>query len=215
MELRKRKRVVYKPKARASKPAPVAASRPMAKVCELRALQRPRFCNGREGRDCSRDVSFYRDAKNDLERLVKLQEKLYYDDLKVPKLLGPSEECRMLKLPDDLRIYREISNDLSFLIDEISTERAASYTERLPPPCLVGDDANSIRKIAQMYSIDIRDISDSLQNSGCPSRLEIQSISRKLEKPLLIGRDTFRKWPSKPKKRDGKQAKFSKVPLLT
>lgn len=204
---------MYKPKTRA-KPAPVA-TRPLAKVRELRALQRPCFRRGSEGRDLSRDVSFYHDVQNELERLVKLQERLYYDDLKVPKLRGASEECRMVRLPDDLRIYREISKDLSFLIEEISTERAISCPERLPPPSVASNDANAIRKIAQMYSIDIRDISESLQNSSCPSRLEIQSISRKLEKPLVMGRDTFRKWPSKPKKRDSSQARFSKVPLLT
>ncbi|QLQ79466.1 hypothetical protein HG537_0C01130 [Torulaspora globosa] len=214
MELRKRKRVVYKANNRA-RTAPMVTSRRITKVCELKSLQRPSFGNTSERRDCSRDVSFYRGVQEDLGRLVKLQERLYYDGLKKPKLLGSSEECRLVRLPDDLRIYAEISKDLDRLVDEISTVKAISYRQCLPPPSVVSDDAGSIRKIAQMYSIDIRDISDSLQNSSCPSRLEIQSISRKLEKPLVIGRDTFRKWPSKPKKRDGRQTKFSKVPLFT
>lgn len=215
MELRKRKRVVYKPKPRARRSVPLTTTRSRAKVCQTRPLQRPCFHNKAQKPGSLMDVRFYRDVQDDLERLVKLQEGLYYNDLKVPKWLGPSKECRMLKLPDDLKIYNDISRDLSFLVDEITTDRSTPYKERLPAPPVNSDDSKAIRKLAQTFNIDIRDISDGLQNNNCSPRIEIQSISRKLEKPLLKDRDTLRKWPSKPRKKDGVHSNFAKVPLFT
>lgn len=217
MELRKRKRVFYNARSRPKRIVSSASSSvPMGKITKVKPFQRPSFHSSKKDSDSSRNVQLYQDAQKELERLTKLQEKLYYENLRVPKWLGPSKNCRMLKLPDDLRIYKDISKDLSYLMNEICLQTAPPFAKRLPMPNVTAaDDPNSIRKVARLYDIDIRDISDNLESTNCSPRLEIQSIGRKLEKPLLKGRDTSKRWPLKPKRKDGEQSNFANVPLFT
>lgn len=181
----------------------------------VKPLQRPGF----RGEECewnsSRDVLSYREAQKNLQRLTKLQNDLYYSDLKIPQLLGPTKECRLFRLPDDIKNFKKITEDLTLLINNIESVNQPVFTKQLPSPHDFTNHPSSMQSLAKLYHIDIRDISDRLTNKKYSSRTEIQSISRKLEKPLLKGRDTSLEWPSKPRKRDGKHNKFGSVSLFT
>lgn len=181
----------------------------------MEPLQRPSFKGGEPEWDLSKDTSSYRELQRDLQRLNKLQNDLYYHDLKVPKLLGPTKECRLLRLPDDVKNFQEITNDLTFLIKDIESAPQPTFAKRLPSPQAINKGPSSMKRLAKLYCIDIRDISESLNNKKCSPRMEIHSISRKLEKPLLKGRDASLEWPAKPRKRDAKHNKFGTVSLLT
>lgn len=53
--------------------------------------------------------------KKDLNRLIKLQQELYYKNLKTPRLLGP-KHFRHLKFPDDMINLQKISYSLEELV---------------------------------------------------------------------------------------------------
>lgn len=185
------------------------------KSCTVRPLERPSYKREECEWDSSRDTLSYREAQKSLQRLIELQDDLYYKDLKVPKLLGPTKEYRLVRLPDDIQNFKSINKDISLLIQNIESVDQPVVMKPLPSPHSVDNGPTSIERLANIYRIDIRDISESLNNKKHSSRVEVQSISRKLEKPLLKGRDTALEWPAKPRRRDAKRSRFGNVPLFT
>lgn len=115
-----------------------------------------------------------------LDKMVPIQDNLYYKDLKVPKFLGPVG-YESLRLPDDISKLKIISRQVKNLIDtinEVEKEETGilegSKTKYTPAPTQkkvllqlkqlnklgkVSDDS-TLNHIANIHGINISDIKD-------------------------------------------------------
>lgn len=95
----------------------------------------------------------------DLNRLIKLQQKLYYQNLKTPRLLGP-KHFKHLKFPDDMINLRKISYNLEKIVSyrklidkEDETARSHDYINDTSQYSSVLDQQKLI-SIAKQESLD-------------------------------------------------------------
>lgn len=95
----------------------------------------------------------------DLNRLIKLQQKLYYQNLKTPRLLGP-KHFKHLKFPDDMINLRKISYNLEKVVSyrklidkEDETARSHDYINDTSQYSSVLDQQKLI-SIAKQESLD-------------------------------------------------------------
>lgn len=233
MELRKRKKVAYAQHHQVSRVnnAVSSSSIPARTTSSVaKPLKRPCYksMEQQDDENLHGDIAFYKESLKGLKRLIRIQNDLYYKDLTVPKYMGPSKNFQLLRIPNDLKTLKDISKDLEYLLKEMSntntTEHQSSSSEKVAQALLSYTDTQHdhpslICRLAELHDIDIRDISDTLINktNSCSSKIEMKSITKKLDKPLIKAKDNSLRWPSKPTKKQRllKNSRFNNVPLYT
>ncbi|CAL9738186.1 hypothetical protein MOSE0_N05226 [Monosporozyma servazzii] len=166
----------------------------------------------------------------DLARLTQLQQKLYFQDLRKPQMLGP-KHFKHLKFPDDMINMGKISHGLSELIkyrtllDEQGSKQEEYHCAQLSEDRqrklvsiathkdidkVNGEDVTAL--IATIQGIDsnqVRDVKcNKLYINGKinfdPDYVninEIKSICKRIDKPLLREKNNNLTWPTRMQKK--------------
>ncbi|CCF58251.1 hypothetical protein KAFR_0E00970 [Kazachstania africana CBS 2517] len=163
-----------KPLLRISKP--VVQSQGRVSNVKIVKLKRPSFLDRNDVDDDSRivDVEMLESHAARLDRLIVLQNELYYKDLTGPKYMGP-KHFEALRLPSDIKNLRRISQGLQTLIShrkklEANADATETYVSKTSPGSmshLMGlnnltrfTKEEILNQISRIHNIDITDIKD-------------------------------------------------------
>lgn len=160
-----------------------------------------------------------------LDRLIPIQDKLYYKNLTGPKFLGP-KNFESLRLPSDIQNLQNIGTNLKQLIElKIESENSQAHnalsTSYTPTIKTYNEkqirslnnlkhfsDNDMVNKVAWIHNINTLDIKElkhisnkNMLDSSFVNIGEVKAISRKLDKRLIRERDMLLEWPTKTKRK--------------
>lgn len=193
-------------------------------------LTRPFYKSQTNYRDEENAITTIQELKlfsNTLEKLIPIQQKLYYDDLNGPQFLGP-RNFETLKLPSDIQKLKNISSGVSdFVQYKESVENVENLLNTNPDasvdivytPTITDERLKEIKMLSQFRDIPEYDMVDRLANihsinikdtkcirnlnikqnldSNFINKNEVNVISKRLEKKLQKERNNNVTWPNK------------------
>lgn len=193
-------------------------------------LTRPFYKSQTDYTDEGHAITTIQELKNfssTLEKLIPLQQKLYYEDLDGPQFLGP-RNFETLKLPSDIQKLKDISSGVNdFVQYKESVEKVENMLKENPDaaadfvykPTITEERLKEIRMLSQFKDIPEYDMVDRLANihninindikcirnlnikqnldSNFINKNEVNVISKKLEKKLQKERNNGVSWPNK------------------
>lgn len=185
--------------------------------------------NYRDERSSITPIQKLRDISNTLEKLIPIQQNLYYDNLSGPQFLGP-RNFETLKLPSDIQKLKNISSGVNdFIQYKESVENVEeklkvnpdAVTDTVYTPIITEERLKEIRMLSQFQNVPEYDMIDRLANihginikdTNCIRHLnikqnldsnfinknEVNVISKRLEKKLQKERNNNVAWPNKMK----------------